>query len=300
VVFYAGEMLRELLREPPSAADNQNPIRLFAGSGLRRDAWKQVVDRFGPVGILEFYASTEGNAVLANASGEKEGALGRPLPGSAEVTLGRYDFDRGQFERDADGLVLRPEIGESGVLLARLDTNHPVAGFASGDEAGSRLLRGVSDPDDTWFVTWDVLRQDEDGDFWFVDRVSRMLRTPTGRVSTRSVEDALYGWPLLRQAVVIGVPRGSAEAPAAIVATRGDRPMSLAAWNGFAEALSPDHKPTWIQRVDRIPMTQGFRPDKAALEAASASSEAETFVYDEGTDRYVARTGSPSVVAPGS
>ena len=37
VVFYAGEMLRELLRAEPSATDNENPIRLFAGSGLRRD-----------------------------------------------------------------------------------------------------------------------------------------------------------------------------------------------------------------------------------------------------------------------
>ena len=38
VVFYAGEMLRELLRSPPSSSDNQNSIRLFAGSGLRRGA----------------------------------------------------------------------------------------------------------------------------------------------------------------------------------------------------------------------------------------------------------------------
>ncbi len=34
VVFYAGEMLRELLRSPPSSSDNQNSIRLFAGSGV--------------------------------------------------------------------------------------------------------------------------------------------------------------------------------------------------------------------------------------------------------------------------
>ena len=38
-----------------------------------------------PRTVLEFYASTEGDVVLANVSGAKRGAEGRPLPGSAPV-----------------------------------------------------------------------------------------------------------------------------------------------------------------------------------------------------------------------
>jgi putative long chain acyl-CoA synthase len=275
VVFYAGEMLRELLRLDPSAADNENPIRLFAGSGLRRDVWRRLVDRFGPVGILEFYASTEGNAVLANASGEKVGALGRPIPGSAEVTLVRYDFDRGEFERDEQGLLVRCDLGEPGVLLARLDAEHPLVSFAGGDEAGSRLLQGVFERNDTWFVTWDVLRRDGEGDYWFVDRVSRMLRTPHGLVSTRSIEDALYGFPALRQAVVYGVEKDGMQVPVAVVTTHGNRDLDLPSWDAFIAGLDPKKRPAWVKRVERIPMTDGFRPDTSLLEGDLLANAAE-------------------------
>ncbi len=298
VVFYAGDMLRELLRPEPSAGDNQNPIRLFAGSGLRRDVWRQIVDRFGPVGILEFYASTEGNAVLANASGEKVGALGRPLPGSAEVELVRYDFEEGSFVRDEDGLLARCETDEAGVLVARLDADHPLASFTGGDESGRRLFRGVFEPDDIWFITWDVLRRDAEGDFWFVDRASRMLRTADGIVATRTIEDALYDFPALRQTVVFGIRGEGTDRAVAVVATHGNRALNLQAWNEFAATLNPSKRPKWLKRVERIPMTDGFRPDKAVIESEPLESGAELFVYDETAECYrPADTAEPSLRA---
>ena len=298
VIFYAGDMLRELLQLDPSAADNENPIRLFAGSGLRRDVWRQVVERFGPVGILEFYASTEGNAVLANASGEKVGALGRPLPGSAEVSLIRYDFDRREFARDKHGLFVRCDVDEPGVLLARLDAEHPVAVFAAGDEAGSRLLQGVFERDDTWFVTWDVLRRDADGDYWFVDRLNRMLRTPRGPVATRSIEDALYGFAALRQTVVYGVEREGLELSVAVVATQGNQALDLASWNAFIAGLDPIQRPAWVKRVDRIPMTDGFRPDKTLFGGDLLANAAELYAFDEQEQRYAPVQDVSSTLRP--
>ena len=291
VVFYAGEMLRELLSAAPSSADNRNPIRLLAGSGLRRDVWRRVLERFGPLGVLEFYASTEGNAVLANASGEKVGALGRPIPGSAEVELVRFDFEAQELVRDDRGLLTRCEVDEAGLLIARLDADHPLAAFTGGDEAGRRLLKGVFAPNDTWFVTWDVLRRDADGDFWFVDRLSRMLRTRHGVVSTRSIEDALYDFPALRHNVVYGVEREGFEQSVAVVVTEGNRALDLEAWNAFTAGLSSSKRPAWVKRVEHIPMTDGFRPDKSALERDPLKSGAQLFVYDEGTQRYRAAEG---------
>ncbi|MGB8331319.1 MAG: AMP-binding protein, partial [Polyangiales bacterium] len=296
VVFYAGEMLRELLRAAPSASDNENPIRLFAGSGLRRDVWKRIVDRFGPVGILEFYAATEGNAVLANASGEKVGALGRPIPGSAEVALVRYDFESGEFLRDEHGLLSRCDDGEPGVLLARLDADHPLASFTAGDEAGRRLLQGVFEPNDTWFITWDVVRRDADGDFWFVDRASRMMRTRTGLVATRAMEDALYAFPALRHTVVYGVERDGFDRPVAVLVTEGNRGLNLDDFNAFIAGLDPRERPAWVKRVERIPMTDGFRPDKSALESDPFDAGAELFVYDEASQKYRAAPRDGSTV----
>ena len=48
VVFYAGEMCRALVDAPPVLGEKNNPVRLFAGRGMRRDVWRQLVDRFGP------------------------------------------------------------------------------------------------------------------------------------------------------------------------------------------------------------------------------------------------------------
>ncbi|UCH28087.1 MAG: AMP-binding protein, partial [Myxococcales bacterium] len=257
-----------------------------AGSGLRKDVWRHIVERFGPVGILEFYASTEGNAVLANASGEKVGALGRPLPGSAEVELVRYDFDEEGLARNERGLLVRCDVDEPGVMLARLDADHPLASFTGGAEAGTRLVQGVFEPDDTWFITWDVLRRDEDGDFWFVDRASRILRTEHGPVATRSIEDALYGFSALRHTVVYGLRKGGADRAVAVVATHGNRGLELQAWNQFAAELDPAERPKWVKRVERIPMTDGFRPDKSALESEPLRSGAELFVYDDAAGHY--------------
>jgi len=172
------------------------------------------------------------------------------------------------------------------VLLARLDPEHPMASFTGGAEAGKRLLQGVFELDDTWFVTWDVLWRDDEGDYWFVDRVSRMLRTPHGRVATRSIENVLYGFAPLRHTVVYGVEQGGFDRPVAVVATHGNRGIDLGAWNEFTAGLDPSQRPAWLKRVERIPMTDGFRPNKAVLESDPLDSGAELFLYDESAECY--------------
>jgi putative long chain acyl-CoA synthase len=214
------------------------------------------------------------------------GALGRPLPGSAEVELVRYDFDTGEFQRDERGLLTRCKDGELGVLLARLDADHPLASFTGGDEAGQRLLQGVFESNDTWFITWDVLRRDADGDFWFVDRASRMLRTVSGVVATRSIEDALYAFPALRHTVVYGAASDGFDRPVAVVVTQGNQGLNLEDWNEFAAGLDPSERPASVKRVERIPMTDGFRPDKSAIEGDSLDAGAELFVCDDETGLY--------------
>src|SRR5207237_888791 len=106
VVYYAGEMCRRLVDAPPVLGEKNNPVRLFAGSGMRKDVWRQLVARFGPVGVLELYASTEANTVLANARGKKIGSVGRPLPGSPDVAVAAWSFETDDFVRDGNGRLL--------------------------------------------------------------------------------------------------------------------------------------------------------------------------------------------------
>jgi putative long chain acyl-CoA synthase len=259
VVFYAGAMCRELLAAKPSAAERASPLRLFAGSGMRRDAWKKLVDRTG-VGVLEFYASTEGALVLANASGEKIGAVGRPLPGSSEVALAAIDFERGHIARDGRGRGRRAAVDEPGVLLARLDAS-AIAGAPT-----TRVVRDLFEEGDAWLATGDLARRDADGDHWLVDRIADVIRTAQGPVFSRAIEDALYEIPEVALAVAFGVPDGDKQASAAAVVLRPGARL------GGAElaALVADKLPEGatlreVRVVPSLPLTEGFRPLKAAI-----------------------------------
>ena len=288
VVFYARDMLRLLLWLDSSASDAQNPVRLFAGSGLRQDVWRKVLDRYGPVGVLEFYASTEFDAVLANTSGEKVGSVGRPLPGSAEVELVRCDLVSQEFIRAEDGRLVRCEPGEEGVLIAQVDATHPLVALESaGREADERIVRSAFDPDDSWFVTGNVMRRDEHGDYWFVDRLSAMLRTAEGPVSVRSIEDALYRHPSIAQAAVYGKLVAGHQVAFAVVVTEDRSELDSAALEALCEDLETPERPTYIKQVDRIPLTEGFRPDKFKLEQSALLSSGPLFVFDDGERRFV-------------
>ncbi len=135
VASYTWTLLRDLVNAPPNPAERHHAVRLFIGSGMPRGLWRRVEDRFAPARVLEFYASTEGEAVLVNLSGKKPGSLGRPLPGSAEVRLARYDLENGRLDEAADGFAIQCEPGEIGMLLARVRL--------SAIGAAARPVRGV-------------------------------------------------------------------------------------------------------------------------------------------------------------
>jgi putative long chain acyl-CoA synthase len=269
VVFYAGEMCRSLVDAPPVVGEKNHPVRLFAGSGMRQDVWRRLLDRFGHAGVLEFYASTEASAVLANASGAKIGAVGHPLPGSPELAVAAYDFDADDFARDAAGRLVRARIDEPGMLVARLDSSRGIADIAH--IAPTRLLRDAFAPGDTWFVTGDVLRVDGGGDFWFVGRHDDMIRTALGAIPAQRIEDALYVAGGLALCCVIGAPDGDREVPIAFVVPAPGATVDLDALRRAATLLPPDARPRRIVRVDAIPFTDGFRPIKTGLRAQVAT-----------------------------
>ncbi len=249
VVFYAGEMLRALLFERPGRGDHTLPIRLFAGSGMRADLAARLKERFG-VGVMEFYAGTAQRVILANATGEKPGALGRVLPGSAEVAVVRVDLVARRPVRGDDGFFVSAPHGEPGLLVARASAD---------EEAGPKwgLVEGAFAAGDRWFVLNDVVREDEDGDYWFVDSLAGFVVTKAGKaVSTRKVEEALYALPEVELAAAVGV-RGEIELAFVARAQVADARI--------AEALSKldeDERPTVVRQVAAIPLTDGFRPRK--------------------------------------
>ncbi|MBL9023921.1 MAG: AMP-binding protein [Myxococcales bacterium] len=256
VAFYAGEMLRPLLHKKPTRGDHTHPLRLVAGSGMREDLWEKLDERFG-VGVMEFYASTSHKVIIANPSGEKLGALGRELPGSAETLVVLCDLATGELSRAQHGRLVRAPVNEPGLLAARLGPDDDVpAGI---------IIEGAFAEGDRYFVTNDVVRRDAQGDTWFVDALSGFVTTRGGPVSTRAVEDAIYSLPEVELAAAWG---DGGEVHAAYQAREPISPQRL----DGALVLLPEHaRPASVRFVPEIPLTEGYRPDKRALRSAQVT-----------------------------
>jgi len=267
VVAYTWTLCRELVNAEPDPREAHHPIRLFLGSGMPVSVWRRVLERFAPAQVLEFYASTEGQAVLANLDGRLVGAKGRPLPGSVDVAVARYDPDSKRLVLGEDGLAQRTATNDVGLLLAREARGaRPV---------GTSPLRSVFAPGDAWRSTGDLFRVDGDGVHWLVGSVASAVRTNAGRVPLTAVEDALMHCPPVDLALAYGLPGpGGRDVLAAAVTLVDGRELDPDACSRIlANRLSPGHVPMILRVVEDIQTTTWFRPRRAPLQAQGAPLE---------------------------
>ncbi len=279
VASYTWTMLREIAAAPSDPNERHHPVRLFIGAGMPRGLWRRVDRRFAPARVLEFYAPTEGEAILVNLSGHKPGCKGRPLPGSAEVRLAAYDIAEGRLRERADGFAIECLPGEVGMLLTRR------RGVVSPSESP---LRGLFEPGDAWVATGDLFRADDDGDLWLVDHVTALIRTEHGSVASFPILDALGDLDAIDLAAVYGVPTGDPEASLAVAAVTLRPGLELDAedLSGALAVLAESERPDLVHVVDEIPVTTWYRPNAAALRAAGAPGPGEG-VWRRRADRYV-------------
>ena len=258
-VSYTWAMMDEIAQGPPNPGESHHPVRLFMGSGMPRGLWKRVTERFAPARVLEFYASTEGDAVLVNVTGRKAGCKGRPLPGSAEVRVAAYDpIDRGLILAD-NGYAIESAPTDPGMLLARV---RPEA-IGMGDG----VLRGVFEPGDAWLETGDLFVVDEDGDFWLVDHISTVIRSASGIVWSGPIQDALGDVDSIALAVAYGVRReDETEVPCAAMTLHEGHKLDVHEVERALADLGDAGIPAVIRVVDRIPLTTWYRPITGPLE----------------------------------
>ncbi|MEO7734716.1 MAG: alpha/beta fold hydrolase [Kofleriaceae bacterium] len=287
VVYYAGEMCRRLVDAPPVLGERNNPVRLFAGSGLRKDVWRRLVDRFGPVGVLEMYASTEVNTVLANARGKKLGSVGRPLPGSPEVCVAAWSLADDDFERDGAGRLIHARLDEPGMLIARLSPGADLAHDAA--HRPDRVLRDAFAPGDLWFVTDDLFQVDAEGDHWFVDRRRQLIATPFGPVASTRIEDALYEVAGVALCMAGSHPDPDDPAHPQILAALQLAPTAALDLDALSDAVAglPEYaRPSRLRVVPAIATTDGYRPIKRALARLTFEPGPDVVVWDARTQRY--------------
>ena len=176
-LVYIGELCRYLANTDPTPAEQNNPLKVMVGNGLRPDVWKIFAKRFGISNIKEFYGSSEGNIALINAD-SNFGSIGRIPPYLSSVMKTRivkFNVEEEKVERNADGFCIEcepDEIGEAigfipddGKLTGRFD------GYTNKEASKKKILENVFETGDQWFSSGDLLKRDSRGYYYFIDRI---------------------------------------------------------------------------------------------------------------------------------
>jgi fatty-acyl-CoA synthase len=295
---YVGELCRYLLCAPQVPEETRHRIRIACGNGLRSEIWERFRKRFAIPRVFEFYASTEGNVSLFNAEG-KPGAVGR-IPGYLRhrfpSALVRLDLDSELPERGPDGMCVRCATGEIGELIAPLNQNRSniggrFEGYTSTEATEQKILRNVFVPGDAWCRTGDLMRMDEQGYFYFVDRIGDAFRWKGENVSSAEVSSVLCEFPGVAQATVYGIaiPGTEGRAGMATIVTNG--PIELDVLRRHVNARLPRYaRPLFLRFRSEIETTNTFKYAKKALIEVGFDPRltSDPIYFDApGADRYI-------------
>ncbi|MGB8095565.1 MAG: long-chain-acyl-CoA synthetase [Terracidiphilus sp.] len=295
---YIGEFCRYMLHAEPAPPPLRHRIRLACGNGLAADIWNEFKERFSIPRIFEFYASTEGGVSLFNVEG-KAGAIGR-IPAYLEhrfpVALAQFDVESGEPIRNKDGFCVRSAPNEVGEAIGRVSTDpgqvgSRFEGYTDEGASDKKILRHVFQPNDMWIRTGDLMRKDEKGFYYFVDRIGDTFRWKGENVAASEVSHAICAFPGVRHASVYGVAIPLAQGRAGMAAIVADREIDLHAFRRHLASCLPSYaRPLFLRFRNEIDLTgtfkysktelvrQGFDPKTTADEIYLDSSEMQRYL----------------------
>lgn len=264
---YIGELCRYLLSSPPGDDETTHGLRLACGNGLRKDAWIPFQRRFRIPKILEYYASTEGNFSLYNCEG-LPGSIGRVPPMLAHrhpIAIIQTDPTTNEPIRDKQGRCIPCGPAEPGEAIGQIltDPNHArftFEGYADTLANDAKILRNAFDQGDLWYRTGDLMRRDEKGFYYFVDRTGDTFRWKGENVSTTEVSMILRSIPGVIDAATYGVHLPNTEGRAGMAAIVIDSSFRLSAFElTMSQRLPTYARPMFLRIVPSIDRTATFK-----------------------------------------
>jgi len=194
VINYIGEIGSYLLAQPERPEEREHNVNFAVGNGLSQSVWSEMKSRFGIKRIVEFYASTEGNCNLVNSEGQL-GACGFIPGGLAKkffpVNLIKCNPKTMEPDRDEKGLCQLVQPGETGQIVGKIRNDYlsRFEGYSDGDASRRKIIKNVFKSGDAAFISGDLLRLDENGWCYFVQRVADCYRINGENISSTMIED---------------------------------------------------------------------------------------------------------------
>jgi crotonobetaine/carnitine-CoA ligase len=191
IIHYLGVMPAMLLSQPVDNSEIVSSIRIGVGAGVDPKHHAAFEERFG-FPLIELWGMTEtGGGFIASEEPRQVGtrAFGRPgTPLRARIV---------------DDNLHDVATGHVGEMLVQSIGDDPRKTFFS---------RYLDDPDASakawhgdWFRTGDLVRQDESGMLYFVDRRKNIIRRSGENIAAMEVEAALQSHPDVSHVAVIAV-----------------------------------------------------------------------------------------------
>jgi carnitine-CoA ligase len=247
-------MIPILLNQPPRPDDKDHPLESFYMGKSSLD--EPLRERFG-VRSVETYTSTE--VGIATASPYGEWRLGSCGVAHEE----RFDI---AVVDEHDRIV---GAGEPGELVVRPKQPYVITtGYYGAWEATTHCFRNM------WLHTGDRVWRDEDGYYYFLDRMKDAIRRRGENISSFDLESEVNLHPAVLECAAIGVPSDLEDEDIKLVVVErpGEslQPEELVAF--CAERLPRSMVPRYVEMIDALPRTPTDKVAKYRLRDAGLTS----------------------------
>jgi fatty-acyl-CoA synthase len=208
----------------------------------------------------------------------------------------QYDADADAPVRGASGFCVRCAPNEVGEAIGRIldggaNLGARFEGYTSAEATEKKILRNVFTAGDAWFRTGDLMRRDEQGFFYFVDRIGDTFRWKGENVATSEVSDAIARFPGIREANVYGVAIPGTDGRAGMAAIVADDGIDFEALRAHLADRLPDYAmPVFLRVRAGLDVTGTFKHTKSALVRDGfdpSAIEDAIYVNDRGRQAFV-------------
>lgn len=269
--IYIGELCRYLNNHPPKDNDADNPLKYILGNGMRGDYWVEFQDRFKIKKIIEVYGATEGVGALNNMKGIP-GMIGCLTVGGilrmGEVV--KYDIDKEEIIRDANGFAVKCKPGENGLFLAAINSTNPFSGYKNNNGAtNAKIIENVFKNGDRYFISGDLFKLHKKDYVSFVDRLGDTFKWKGEVVATNEVSDIISRFGAFEDCNVYGVAVKNTEGRAgmaALVLLKG-KTLDVPGFSKYVvENLAVYARPYFIRLRKEKDATTSFKQVKSHLQ----------------------------------